>query len=105
MRLKSYLPRSLKVARGGMNLATRKLFSRQFIGSTAYTDYPFWLRTYHRQYVREVLDYERMMLKHLFHRQRLEGIVNSFLAGRNDLVYFFTSLMSLELWLRTVMPH
>ena len=102
MRLKSYQAIGATYLRGGANIISRKLFGNNIFPIAYFVDYASWLRTYHCEYVREVLHYDRMRLKHLFDRRRLETIVNLFLMGRNDVTHYITSLMSLELWLRKV---
>ncbi|MFC1870579.1 asparagine synthase-related protein, partial [Chloroflexota bacterium] len=100
MRWQGYQAHMVRYFRGGVNLAARKLLGRQVFSTAYLVDYALWLRKYHRQYVREVLDYEQMMLKDFFYRPQLESAVNSFLDGRNELTHFITGLMSLEIWLR-----
>ena len=84
------------------------LISRRFLkGSCAmhiptYTDYPMWLRSYHRDFILEVISYEKMATKELFKKDELENAVSAFLNGDASLTPFIIRLISLELWLKTI---
>ena len=65
-----------------------------------FVDYGRWLQDYHRDYVREVLDYDRMLLKDFLVKDELDGAVGRFLRGDQGLTKFITNLMSVELGLR-----
>lgn len=102
MRLKSFLVRGLNFLKQRANLVSAKLFGTKIFGTQRYVDYSLWLRTYHTQYVRDVVDYQKMILRSLFDRQRLEVQVDSFLNGKSSLLHFITGIMSLEIWLKRI---
>ena len=105
MRFRSYVATAAIYFRGGSNLISRRLSRSNIFPIQYFVDYASWLRSYHREYVREVLDHDQMTLKDFFDRQRLERTVSSFLAGRTDLSPFVTGLMSLESWARRVLAR
>ena len=86
-----------------LNALSQKIFKADIVRFPYFTDYPRWLRSYHREFVLEVLSYERMATKELFKKQELRKTVNLFLNGDNSLTRFMVGLMSLEIWLRRVL--
>ena len=78
----------------------KKVFDIPLFGPA---DYPKWLREYHADWMKEILDHDNMMLKHLIKKDILEKALDEFLnQDKNFLFYFLTSIISLELWLRNV---
>jgi len=97
------------VYKGVANQLARKLLGKEIFRSRSTggpsvidrtTDYTSWLRNYHSEYVINVLDHDRMILKEFFNKERLNSVVNSFLSDEGSLYYFVTNVMTLEIWLR-----
>jgi len=80
-----------------------KIYSNKITGrrlfNFSFTDYYSWLKRRHRSFVLETLDYERMLLRDLFDRDRLENLKAGFLDTRSDLLGFVTNIMSAEIFL------
>ena len=77
-------------------LTGRRLFN------FAFTDYDGWLKRYHRDFVLETLDYDKMLLNDLFDRDRLRDLKARFLDTRSDLLGFVTNIMSAEIFMRSL---
>jgi asparagine synthetase B (glutamine-hydrolysing) len=75
-------------------LSGRRLFNFSF------TDYDKWLKHHHRDFVLGTLDYENMLLKDLFDRDRLDNLKEKFLDTRSNLLGFVTNIISAEIFLR-----
>jgi asparagine synthetase B (glutamine-hydrolysing) len=102
-KLKGYISLFYLDFRYAVNMISRKIFKTDIFRIPYYTDYAGWLRSHHREFVLEVLSYEKMITKELFKKPELEKTVNSFLKGDNSLARFIIGLISLELWLRRVL--
>ena len=86
----------------GLNMMARRILKKDIFRIPYFTDYPNWLRNYHKAFVQEVLSYDKMVVKELFKKQELEGIVNAFLSGDDSLTRFVVGLLCLEIWLRRI---
>ena len=75
-------------------LSGRRLFNFSF------TDYDTWLKSHHRDFVMETLDYDRMQLGTFFERDGIEDLKRRFLETRSNLLGFATNIMSAEIFLR-----
>lgn len=101
-RLRGHIRLLSLYSRLAMNKISRKIFKANIIRTPYFTDYPGWLRSHHKEFVLEVLSYEKMVTKELFKKQELGKTVNSFLNGDNSLTQFIVGLISLEIWLKRV---
>ena len=85
-------------------LVLSKIYANKLTGKKlfnfAFTDYDSWLKTYHRDFVLDMLDYDSMRLQQLFDRDGLDDLKNRFLDTRSDLLGFVTNIMSAEIFLR-----
>ena len=64
--------------------------------------YWIWLPKYHKQFILDTLNYDKMILKSLFKKEELQKIVKLFLKSDYSVKAFVISLMSLELWLKNI---
>lgn len=65
-----------------------------------FTNYPYWFRSYHSRYLKDMLHYDHMVTGNLFDKKSLENIVALFLKGDNSCSKFIFYLLSLEIWLK-----
>ncbi len=87
--------RSLVLARIHANkISRRPLFNFSF------TDYPAWLKKYHRDYVLDLLDHDNMLMRGMLRKNELERLRTRFLAADGGLCPLLTNIMSAELFLR-----
>jgi asparagine synthetase B (glutamine-hydrolysing) len=81
-----------------------KIYANKLTGkglfNFSFTDYDSWLKRYHKGYVADTLDYERMHLRVMLDRGGLERLTRTFLDTRSDLCTFATNIMSVEIFLR-----
>ncbi|MFX0139445.1 MAG: hypothetical protein ACFFDN_37740 [Candidatus Hodarchaeota archaeon] len=61
-----------------------------------------WLRNYHKDFIINTLNYEKMVTKNLFKKEVLDKIINLYLNGNNSVYVFISSLISLEIWLKKI---
>ena len=101
-RLKEYMILLPRYFRSATNKISRKLFKLNVFRFPYFTDYPNWFRNYHKNFLLEVLSYEKMLTKDFFKQDELEKTVNLFLNGENSLAEFIFRLISLEIWLKKV---
>lgn len=101
-RLKEYMTLLPRYFRSAINKISKKLFKLDIFRLPYFTDYASWLRNHHKNFLLEVLSYEKMVTKDFFKKEELEKIVNLFLNGDNSLAEFIVRLISLEIWLKRV---
>ena len=102
-RIRARLMLVLFYSRAVVNKIYRKLFKANIFTTpltpATFHDYPAWLRSYHEEFLLDIVDYNRMITKELFDRQALESVVSAFLNGDNSASPFILHLISLEIWL------
>jgi len=81
-----------------------KLFPKLNLGNPPRHNYTDWLPEYHYEYLKKVLEYDNMVTKDLFDREELEIMFEKYCNGDRELVQFFGSLISLELFLKQIAP-
>ncbi len=77
----------------------RKLF-KHFPNYPHY--YNIWLRKYHKDFVLRILNWNNMVLRDLFEKEKLNRVVNQFLKGDDSYFTFLISLLSLEMWFKNM---
>lgn len=94
---KAYLKKNIKSM-------LRSLLNSKSLKTHFFTEYPDWFRTYHRDFLCCILNYDDMHTKELFKKEELNNVVQSFLNGDNLSFKFIFYLMSLEVWLDSILP-
>jgi len=64
--------------------------------------YNIWLPKYHKKFILDVLDYDKMITKNLFKREELQKTIKLFLKGDYSVNVFIITLISLELYLKNI---
>jgi len=95
-------PRHLRTI---INKLFKKVFKLDIFRPLYFTDYPNWLIRYHKEFLQEILNYNKMVLKNIFKRAEFENIINSFLKGDTTYSLFMIRLLSLEIWLRRIKKY
>ncbi len=87
------------------------LFKRNLFNDPNLVNYPYWLRKYHKKFLLEILNYDKMKSKTLFNEKELNMLINQFIENKSSfrnkkallfnfsLDKFIVNLISLELWL------
>lgn len=78
---------------------SNKLSGKQLF-NFSFTDYDWWLKEYHRDYVLDLLDHDGMVIGSLLDRNGLDKLKTRFFGTRSGLCPFVTNIMSTELFLR-----
>jgi hypothetical protein len=90
-----------------VNRIYRKIFHKNL-----FTNYPnkphtydVWLRKFYSDYVRKVFieNYEKLNLKDLFHKEKLQTIIRKYLKGDDSYFTFVISFLSIEIWLKNIL--
>lgn len=81
--------------------ATNKLLGRK-VFSFRYIDYCYWLKTDLKDFVLEILDYDTLAIKSFFSEDDFRTKLHRFLHGTKDYSYFYTNMMTLQLYLQNV---
>ncbi|MFN8258566.1 MAG: asparagine synthase-related protein [Bacteroidales bacterium] len=91
-----------------------KLFKTSFFNHPELANYHYWLRKYHVDFLRDLLNPDKMYSAELFNKEELTKLVDKYLAnklnlsGKNNLLIGFSieriilNLISFELWLRDI---
>ena len=110
----AYSNRIWKYAKLVVNKAATKIIKRDIFSSPDIADYAGWMRMYHREFILDILNHEKMITKGLFNKQELEKIVELFLKGGPSMTgkkkillnfsieRFIFNLISLEIWLKRI---
>lgn len=102
MKIKGYLLMFCKYSILAINKISRKIIKKSIFKIPYFTNYPDWLRNKHKDFVLDVLSFEKMYTKNIFKRDELEKRIQLFLNGDNSSVQFIIRLISLELWLKNL---
>jgi hypothetical protein len=106
--------RILKYMKLSMNMVSRRVIKRGIFSSPNIVDYADWMRNHHKEFIRDVLNHEKMVTKGLFRKQELEKIVELFLndnhslSGKKKILLSFSierfifNIISLEIWLKGI---
>jgi hypothetical protein len=86
-------------SKAAVNYIPKRLLRRHIFKTPFFTDYPKWLRDYHKDFIIDVLDHEKMYTRDMIKKERLEEIIQLFLNGDDSQEQCITRLMGLELWL------
>jgi len=93
---------------------SKKLLKKNIINSPLIADYAEWMRNYHKDFLLNILDYDKMITKGFFRKKEFEQIVELFLTDNQSLTNkkeillaysiekFILNIMSLEIWLRSI---
>jgi hypothetical protein len=84
----------------GLNKIWRALFKTNIFHMPYFTDYPNWLRKYHKEFLLDILNYDNMIMKDIFDKEKFIRLLKSFIAGNDSLRFFITRILSLEIWLK-----
>jgi len=101
-RLKGGIILTSRYFRAASNEISRKIFNKDIFRIPYFTEYHNWLRNYHKKFLLDILNYNKMATKDLFKKEEFENIVNSFFKGDNYLISFIDRLISLEIWLKKI---
>ena len=85
-----------------INKISQKIIKKSIFKVPYFTNYHDWLRNNHKDFVLDVLNYEKMYTKNIFKKDELEKRVQLFLKGDNSSLQFIIRLISLELWLNNL---
>ena len=89
-------------SRAAVNFVPKRLFKRNIFRTPYFTDYPNWIRNYHKDFLLKILNYEKMVTKELFKKDELEEIILLYIMGDNSLTDFLVRLIGLEIWLKSI---
>lgn len=99
---RSMLFKGTDMSRRIMSKALQETTGRRIIPRRSMFDFAGLLARYQRDYVRETLRHEDMILRDLIDRETLERATDRLLKGSNSVCYGLTNVMSLELWLKRI---
>jgi hypothetical protein len=99
--LKYKKKRSKKLLRF-INKVSKKLINREMFRTLSKNpfDYPLWMRKYHKKFILDTLQYNKLLTKKLINEQGLEKVLKRFFKGDDRFFLFISSLLSIEVFLR-----
>lgn len=94
------------------NKISVKLLNRQFFKHPDFANYHLWLKNYHLDFLKDLMNYNKMISADLFNRDEFEKVLAMYLLGKTSftskkkmffafsLERLFINLISIEYWLR-----